>query len=208
MRWTTQARSAPSLTYAASASRSSASPGPTTRRVLVGRRRRILLGTPASPPDRGVQVLPQPAPLTPVVDPLPLAGQDSSATDFIHVKPVLPDIKVSTLKSSMFCLPDAKIFMDKSLPDPEPSFMERIIPNPSFSPDYFSALHSLVFAPGSHYPQGTYNYLGAKISLAHTSLNIPTWRELLVDYPKKEIVDFLEFGFPISFHSRSFSHNL
>ena len=196
-RSTTPARSAPSLIFAASVSPSLVTPEPTTRKVHAGRKKRILRGTPASPPDRGVQVLPQPAPLTPVVDPLPLAGQDSSATDFIHVKPVLPDIKVSTLKSSMFCLPDAKIFMDKSLPDPEPSFMERIIPNPSFSPDYFSALHSLVFAPGSHYPQGTYNYLGAKISLAHTSLNIPTWRELLVDYPKKEIVDFLEFGFPI-----------
>ena len=87
--------------------------------------------------------------------------------------------------------------MDKSLPDPQPVFMERIIPHPKFSPDYFTALHSLVYAPGPHYPEGTYNYCGARISLAHTNLRIPTWRSLLVDYPKRELVDFLEFGFPI-----------
>ena len=107
---------------------------------------------------------------------LPLTGQELSVIDFIHVKPCPPDIKVSTLKSAMFYLPDSRIFMDKSLPDPEPGFMERIIPHPKFSPDYFTALHSLVYAPGPHYPEGTYNYCGARISLAHTNLKIPTWR--------------------------------
>ena len=132
-----------------------------------------------------------------LVQDLPLTGQDSSENDFIHIKPVEPDIKVSSLKSSMFYLPDAKIFMDKSLPDPEPRFCERIIPNPSFSPEYFTALHYLVSAPGPNYPQGTYNHLGARISLTHTNFKIQTWRDLLVNYPKKGLVDFLEFGFPI-----------
>ena len=87
--------------------------------------------------------------------------------------------------------------MDKHLPDPEPNFIERLTPHSSYSPDYFTALHDLVFAAGTHYPEGTYNYLGAKISLVHTELNIPAWRNLLSDYPRKELVDFLEFGFPI-----------
>lgn len=87
--------------------------------------------------------------------------------------------------------------MDKSLPDPEPVFLSRLTPHQSFPPSYFTNLHFLVNAPGLHYPQGTYNYLGARRSLAHTKLNIPLWRELLVDYPKKELVDFLEYGFPV-----------
>ena len=128
---------------------------------------------------------------------LPFTGQDVSEIDFIHVKPVPPEIKVSSLKTALFYLPDAKLFMDKHLPDPEPKFMERLTPNSSFSPDYFTALHNLVFAPGPSYPAGTYNYKGARISLAHTSLNIPSWKSLLMEYPKKELVDFLEFGFPI-----------
>ena len=97
----------------------------------------------------------------------------------------------------MFYLPDAKIFLDKSLPDPEPCFLGKITPNPSYSSDYFTGLHSLVNAPSLHYPEGTYNYLGARISLVHTNLKIPTWRDLLADYHRKELVDFLEFGFPI-----------
>ena len=87
--------------------------------------------------------------------------------------------------------------MDKTLPDPEPSFLLRIIPNDRFSPDYFTGLHNLVNAPGPHYPEGTYNYCGARISLVHTNFNLPSWRSLLADYPRKELVDFLEFGFPI-----------
>ena len=52
-------------------------------------------------------------------------------------------------------------------------------------------------APGNTYPTGTYNFKGARIPLVHTNLNIPKWRELLAEYPKNDIVDKLEFGFPI-----------
>ena len=129
---------------------------------------------------------------------LPLSGQDlSEENDFILIKPVEPEIKVSSLKSSMFYLPDAKIFMDKTLPDPEPGFLAKITPNKRFSPDYFTGLHNLVSAPGHSYPEGTYNHRGARISLVHTNFDIPTWRNLLADYDRRELVDFLEFGFPI-----------
>ena len=120
---------------------------------------------------------------------LPLTGQDMSEneTDFILIKPVPAEIRVSSLKSSMFYFPDGKIFMDKTLPDPEPSFYQYV-PNDRFSPDYFTGLHNLVNAPGPHYPEGTYNYFGAKISLVHTNFNLPSWRSLLADYPRKELV--------------------
>ena len=170
----------------------------TTRRLLVGRKRKTPQGLGISPPAKGVQTAPHPVPPPPVVvQHLPFTGQENSENDFIHVRPVPPDIKVSTLKSSMFYLPDANIFMDKSLPDSEPVFLSRLASPPSFPPSFFTDLHFLVNAPGLNYPQGTYNYLGARRSLAHTKLNIPLWRELLADYPKKELVDFLEYGFPV-----------
>ena len=77
-------------------------------------------------------------PQTPVVkgeQHLPLPGQDLSETNFMLFKPVLPEIKVSTLKNAMFFLPDSKIFIDKCLPDPVPRFMERLTPNQSFTPE-------------------------------------------------------------------------
>ena len=147
-----------------------------------------------------------PHPVVDGVHHLPLPDQDLSETNFILIKPVLPEIKVSTLKTAMFFLPDGNIFFDKCLPDPAPQFLERLTPNQSFTPDYFTALHDLVSAPGGSYPEGTYNYLGARISLAHTKLNIPTWRNLLSNYPRKELVDFLEYGFPIGVDIQSRHH--
>ena len=91
----------------------------------------------SSPPDGGEQTLPHSvSPITVVVQEVlpPLTGQDLSENDFILIKPVPPEIKVSSLKSAMFYLPDAKIFMDKCLPDLEPCFMERIVPHSRFSP--------------------------------------------------------------------------
>ncbi len=40
------------------------------------------------------------------------------------------------------------------------------------------------------------NYRGCRIHL-RMKLNIPFWREMLSDYQNEEIVDFLEFGFPL-----------
>ena len=41
-----------------------------------------------------------------------------------------------------------------------------------FPRSFFLDLHNHVSAPGSDYPQGTYNYKGARISLSHTKINI------------------------------------
>ena len=59
------------------------------------------------------------------------------------------------------------------------------------------ALHRLVTAPGLTFPANTYNFCGAWIRLAHTKLNILKWRALFGSSPKKDIIDKLEFGFPI-----------
>ena len=104
---------------------------------------------------------------------------------------------MSSLKTALFYLHDGKIFYDKHLPDPAPNFLSRIVPHPRFSSEYFTALHSLIAAPGCSYPANTYNFRGARIPLAHTKLNIPEWRKLLEHYPKQELVDKLEYGFPI-----------
>ena len=66
-----------------------------------------------------------------------------------------------------------------------------------FSPTNFIALHEIVSAPGPNYPQGTYNFKGAQISLTHTKLNIPAWKHHLADYHLKDLVQYLEYGFPI-----------
>ena len=126
-----------------------------------------------------------------------LPGSDGDIFPILANKPVKPEIKVSTLKSALFYLNDGKIFVDKHLPDPTPTFLSRLVPNIRFSSEYFTALHSLVSAPGDNYPANTYNFKGARIPLAHTKLNIPKWKELLEHYPKNDLVDKLEFGFPV-----------
>ena len=39
--------------------------------------------------------------------------------------------------------------------------------------------------------------MGARVPLTHTSLKIDQWREYLKDYHSNEIVQFLEYGFPL-----------
>ena len=134
-----------------------------------------LLVLAASPPDRRSQALPQPATSCPVVaeEILPHAGLVDTENDFIINKPAQPEIKVSQLKPAFFFLPDNKIFIDKTLPESDPAFIENLSENPNFSPSDFVNLHERVFAPGPDYPQGTYNFKGARISLSQTKLNIP-----------------------------------
>ena len=146
----------------------------------------------------GGQDVPRPGPQAPVEkENLFSVLPGSEDAPILLSKPVNPEIKVSTLKPALFYLSNGMIFYDRHLPDPEPVFLTRTVPHPTYSPEYFTALHSLVAAPGTDYPANTFNFRGAKIPLIHTKLNIPKWRELLVDYPKTDLVDKLEFGFPI-----------
>ena len=67
----------------------------------------------------------------------------------------------------------------------------------NFPMEYFVALHKLVSAPGSTYPAYTPNHIGARIQLQHTRLNIQRWRHHLIGYEGADLVQYLEYGFPI-----------
>ena len=104
-----------------------------------------------------------------------------------------PDLKPSTLPQTCFILPGNKVFIDRILPP----LTQRLRQNGDFPTDYFVCLHKLVAAATALYPPGTANYLGARIPLQHTSLNIARWRYHLTGYEGAEIIQFLEFGFPL-----------
>ena len=148
-----------------------------------------------SPPDKGSQASPRPVTSTLDVAQI-LPTIDFCELDIIH-KPAQPEIKVSELKDAFFFLPNNRIFIDKALPESEPIFLNKIYQNQPFSPSFFVDLYQRVNRPGPSYPRGTYNFKGARISLMHTSLNIPVWRQYLADYFRKDLVEYLEFGFPI-----------
>ena len=97
------------------------------------------------------------------------------------------------LRENCFILPGNKVFIDKILP----SIDRPLHQNEAFPMEYFVTLHKLVSTPGTTYPAYTPNHLGARIPLKHTRLNIPQWRYHLLGYEGRDIVQFLEFGFPI-----------
>ena len=82
--------------------------------------------------------------------------------------PAKPDLKPSTLPQTCFILPGNQVFIDRILPP----LTQELRQNDSFPTDYFVCLHKLVSAATALYPPGTANYLGARIPLQHTSLNI------------------------------------
>ena len=112
--------------------------------------------------------------------------------------PAMPLLKPSELKDRVFILPrnstgQYQVFVDKVLPP----LTQPIVLNEVFTPDYFVALHKLVSAPGPSYPEGTPNYLGARLPLQHTTLKLDRWRHHLVGYEHVDICQLLEFGFPL-----------
>ena len=111
----------------------------------------------------------------------------------IPVIPAKPSVKMSQLADTCVVLPENRIFLDKVLP----STNVRFELDPNFSTDYFVGLHNLVVSQGVDYPYGTPNYMGARVPLAHSRLKIQNWREYLRDYPHCEILQFLEYGFPL-----------
>ena len=107
--------------------------------------------------------------------------------------PAKPLLKPSTLKDTCFILPGNKVFVDKILPASE----TMMIQSTAYPLDYFIGLHSLVSAPTTHYPAFTPNYCGARIPLQHTSLNIARWRYHLTGYEGAEVIQYLQYGFPL-----------
>ena len=124
-----------------------------------------------------------------------LSVEDAVQTGFIM--PAKPVQKVSCLQ-------------DRHIPIPKGSFTDKFLPAPShelvlrekFTGDYFVALHNLVSAAGmradgSTYPAFTANHLGARIKLVHTGLKPERWRTHLIGYENAEVVQFIEYGFPL-----------
>ena len=143
-----------------------------------------VLGTNISVPAPAATSLFEPA--------LPFADEDDSVLPSVTA-PAKPSVKPSTLRDTCFVLPDNKVFIDKVLPPARVTFAD----NDDFPLAYFVALHKLVASQGPSYPVYTPNFRGARIPLQHTKLNIARWRHHLVGYDEPEIVQFLEYGFPI-----------
>ena len=130
--------------------------------------------------------------------PFPLPEDAESAGFKVPAKPVA---KVNQLKDRTVSLP-CGLFFDKCLPRPEVG----VVPRKIFTPDYFQSLHNCVAAPGlrpdgTTYPPYTANHLGARIRLKHIGLKPDRWRFHLSGYEQPEIVQFIEFGFPLGLSS-------
>ena len=110
--------------------------------------------------------------------------------------------KVGGLQDMMVKMPCGSNFVDKVLPTPE----HVLVPNTCFTTDYLVALHNIVSAPGlrgdnTAYPAYTPNHLGARVQLPHVKLKVERWRHHLVGYEHVELVQHLEFGFPLGLNT-------
>ena len=125
---------------------------------------------------------------------LPFSGAED-ITDF--QEPAKPLLKTRGLKNSWFVLPDGSCFVDKVLPAPTMD----LVPHSTFNAAYFIELHNKTAASGSRgqysWPEGTPNYLGARIPLQHTGFNLDRWRYHLTGYNCPEIIQYLEHGFTL-----------
>ena len=132
---------------------------------------------------------------------LPFIDEEETSVPSSPASPARALVKPSSLSDSYFYLgantctgsQAACIFNDKKLPACTVDLKE----NKSFGMDYFVTLHKITAAPAMHYPAGTPNHVGARIPLRHTKLNIDRWRHHLIGYNEPELVQFLEYGFPI-----------
>ena len=93
----------------------------------------------------------------------------------------------SYLHPVYFVLNDGSVFVDKKLPV---SFnFDR---NVRFDSNYFIDLHRKVSS------LETYNFNGARISLAHSNINVTKIREFMPkSFEDLSVVQYLEFGFPL-----------
>ena len=111
--------------------------------------------------------------------------------------PAKPLLRASSLKDKPIITPFGT-FIDKVLPAPS----HQLQPRDTYTADYFSSLHNLVAAAGiradgSTYPALTPNFLGARIKLKHVGMKTERWRYHLRGYEHAELVQHLEFGFPL-----------
>ena len=116
------------------------------------------------------------------------------------VGPAQPLLKASSLSNEYFYFSHDnhdKFFVGKRLPSSASTFL----PDERFDQNYFSTLSLMASAPGPTWRAGTPNFLGARIKLVHTNLNMDRWRHHLIGYEHAELCQYLEFGFPIGLSS-------
>ena len=109
--------------------------------------------------------------------------------------------KVGKLTDIAVGMPTGR-FLDKALPTPNYTLPAVTV----FTGDYYVSLHNITAAPGiradgSLYPANTPNHFGARIPLPHVKLSIERWRYHLLGYGNVELVQFLEYGFPLRLFS-------
>ena len=115
----------------------------------------------------------------------------------VLANPAKPLLRASSLKDRLVSLPGVS-FTDKILPPPAYPLLSR----KTYTSDYFKSLHNCVAAAGirsdgSTYPALTPNYLGARIKLDHVGMKPDRWRYHLLGYEHADIVQHLEYGFPL-----------
>ena len=129
---------------------------------------------------------------------LPFDGSEDMSDFLIPAKPIM---KPGLLKNTMFTLPSGISFVDKILPKPSVPLLEHS----EYNAAYFIDLHNQCSAPGNRgqykWPAYTPNYIGARVSLQHTSFHLESWRKHLIGYESPELIQFLEFGFPLGLQS-------
>ena len=160
----------------------------TIRKLIAGRRKSLSSISPPLRRDQAVALLPVPMDCSQDIVPQYCKYVQNNFTS----RPP-PDIKVSSLKKTYFVLPNGTVFIDKYLPTYFETFR-----NENFSPEYFVNLHHNVSAPGPKYSANTPNYIGAKLQLSHSKLNILAWQQMLNDDEKNvELLPLLKYGFPL-----------
>ena len=133
-------------------------------------------------------------PASPIEQVLPFFCSDDVESFIAPVKPIL---KPRFLKDSKFVLPNGSYFVDKVLPSPAVELTEH----KKYDVKYYVELHYKTSASGSRgqytWPEYTPNYIGARVPLQHTNFHLDCWRQNLIGYEHAELVQFLEFGFPL-----------
>ena len=133
--------------------------------------------------------------LAPPIEPiLPFEGTED-ISDFLA--PAKPIMKPGLLRNTLFTLPTGVSFVDKILPSPADTLVEHS----QYNVAYYVKLHKKCSAPGNRgqyrWPAYTPNYLGARVTLHHTSFNLESWRKHLIGYEHPELVQYLQYGFPL-----------
>ena len=149
---------------------------------------------PSKPPNYGTKLTWSRKLATPIESVLPFDDCEDLGD---HPAPVKPILKPGKLRDMYFTLPDGKVFSDKVLPSPDVELVEH----ESYNAMYFLNLHRVSSAPGERgqykWPEYTPNYIGVRVPLVHTSFNLDRWRYHLTGYHSPELIQFLEFGFPM-----------